>query len=89
MKYTIAIDTAADLLAACVPDGNKWLLVRETNEYTQQSSPDHTPTFQIIPGLVLTDEEPADETRIVWRGHERGWLTNTDGETFQYAIRAQ
>jgi hypothetical protein len=73
MTYTIVIDAAADLLAACVPDGDQDAISRELRDYRDQSS--------------LTDEEPEDEGRIVWRGHERGWLSDAAGTTYQYAVR--
>jgi hypothetical protein len=87
MPYTIAIDTAADLLAACVPDGDTVALDRELADYHQQSTLGYEPTIEIISGLVLTDEYPEDEDSVVWQGHDRGWLSNVAGETFKYAVR--
>jgi hypothetical protein len=88
MTYTIVIDNAADLLAACVSDGDQDAISRELRDYRDQCSPEHAPDLEAIPGLTLTDEEPEDEDRIVWRGHDRGWLTDTAGTTYQYAVRA-
>jgi hypothetical protein len=85
--YTIVIDTAADLLAACVPDGDNKARHRELLEYHTQCAPEHIPALQVVEGLTLTDEEPEDEDRIVWRGHDRGWLSDTAGTTYQYAVR--
>jgi cytochrome c1 len=87
MTYTIVIDMAADLLAACVPDGDRDAVSRELGEYRDQSSPGHEPDLKVINGLILTNDEPDDESRIKWRGHERGWLTDVAGATYQYAVR--
>src|SRR5689334_5915320 len=87
MTYTIVIDEAADLLAACVEDGDEDAISRELREYQEQSSPEHEPNFKVINGLILTDSEPEDETRIKWRGHDRGWLSDKAGTTFEYAVR--
>jgi hypothetical protein len=87
MTYTIVIDAGADLLAACVPDGDQDAISRELREYRAQCNPEHSPDFRVINGVILTDDEPDDESRIKWRGHERGWLTDKDGTTYRYAIR--
>jgi hypothetical protein len=87
MTYTIVIDTAADLLAACVPDGDQDAISRELGEYRDQSSPGHEPDFEVINGLILTDAEPDDDRRIKWRGHDRGWLTDKADTTFKFAVR--
>jgi hypothetical protein len=87
MPYTIVIDRAAGLLAACVPDGNGEAQTKEVEDYLDQSSEDHDPLFETIAGLMLTDDEPEDESRIVWRGHDCGWLTDTTGAAYKYAVR--
>jgi hypothetical protein len=87
MTYTIVIDTAADLLVACVADGDQDGLVRELREYRDQSSAEHEANLRVINGLILTDDEPDDESRIKWRGYDRGWLTDERGISYQYAIR--
>jgi hypothetical protein len=43
--------------------------------------------IELIPGCILTDDEPEDEDRIVWRGHETGWLIDENSNTYEYAIR--
>lgn len=80
--YTIVIDTAADLLAACVPDGDQDGIVRELRDYHDQSSAEYESDFRVINGLILTDDEPDDESRIKWRG-----LTDKAGTSYRYAIR--
>jgi hypothetical protein len=35
----------------------------------------------------LTDDEPEDEDRIVWRSHDLGWLIDGVGTPFKFAIR--
>lgn len=85
--YTIVIDDAADLLAACILDGDHARLSKEVLDYCDQSTPEHNPDFRVINGLILTDDKPDDESKIEWRGHERGWLTDTSGSAYRYAIR--
>src|SRR4051794_37747614 len=94
--YTIAIDENAGLLVACGPDGNKTNLQHEINEYLEERrrfldcEPDSSqsqPAVSTVSGLTLSDDEPEDENRIVWRGHDLGWLTDANGTPYKYAIR--
>ncbi len=43
--------------------------------------------IRLVSGCILTDEEPEDETRIVYAGHELGWLFDADGQTYTYAVK--
>jgi hypothetical protein len=43
--------------------------------------------IELIPGCTLTDDEPEDEDRIMWQGHEYGWLIDENGNPYKYAIR--
>jgi hypothetical protein len=83
--YTIAYNV---LLFACVPDGDADALERELRECEEMSilHPSRE-KLTIVSGLTLTDEEPEDESRIVWRGHDLGWLTDKHGTAYDYAIR--
>lgn len=89
--YTIAY---RGLLYACVPDGDDAALERELRDADSERNDDsdvapiNRDTVTVETGLILTDEEPEDEGRIVWRGHDLGWLTDEDGTAYEYAIRA-
>jgi hypothetical protein len=87
ITYTIAYGA---LLYACAPDGNETALEAEIATQREQAAAAGVTLGPITfeRGLILTDEEPEDEDRIVWRGHDLGWLTDEHGNSYEYAIRA-
>lgn len=85
--YTLAIDYAANLLAACVPDGDEAGLAKELAEYRTTSSPGHVEKIDIIHGVTLTDTLPDECDEIVWQGHSGGWLTDAAGTPYEYGVR--
>lgn len=85
--YTVAIDSSANLLAACVPDGDNAGLAKELAEYRATSSPGHVEKIDIISGVTLTDTLPDECEEIVWQGHSGGWLTDADGVTYEYGVK--
>lgn len=81
--YTIAMD--GDMLIACIPDGEDL----DAAILMQTDAADCPLTASAVyTGLTLTDDEPEDRSRIVYSGHEMGWLTEEDGTPRDYAIRA-
>lgn len=88
--YTIAY---RGLLYACVRDGDETTLDAELRDADSQRNEDvsvepiNRDTVTIKTGLILTNEEPEDEARIVWRGHDIGWLTDINGTPYEYAVR--
>jgi hypothetical protein len=83
--YTIAY---GPVLYACVPDGNEAALERELLEAEEQARIEIDRDGIVIDtGLILTDERPEDYRRIVWQGHDLGWLTDENGTSYEYAIR--
>lgn len=84
--YTIAYD---EVLISCVPDGDETTLEAEIAEFQRQLERADLPcgSIDIERGLILTDDEPDDTSRIVWRGHDFGWLTDENGVSYDYAIR--
>jgi hypothetical protein len=85
--YTIAY---TELLLACAPDGDDTAIEAAIAEHIESCEAiDEEPgDVSIECGLILTDEEPEDEDRIVWRGHDLGSLTDENGKSYDYAIRA-
>jgi hypothetical protein len=87
--YTLAITTDYDLpmlLASC-PDSDD-IDAAVQKEHAWGHDPEDEPAWRSIDGVTLTDDEPEDESRIVWGpSPERGWLIDENGRTWRYAVR--
>ncbi len=90
--YTIAttIPTSDDgvcLLLATVPDGDN-IDAAAADEIATGGLDEHGPCeYEITTGLVLTDDEPEDDTRVIWSGHSCGLLIDETGRTWEFALR--
>jgi len=91
--YTIATTVPASdglsMLLATVPDSGDIATPAERLIAEQWRGEDGAIEYEITTGLTLTDEEPEDEDRIVWRGHDLGWLIDETGRTWEYAVRVE
>jgi hypothetical protein len=84
--YTIAY---GQVLYACAPDGDKEKLELELQEAEKQARIElNRDGLILVSGLILTNDRPDNERRIVWQGHDLGWLTDENGNSYEYAIRA-
>ena len=90
--YTIALLGEHGLLVACQPDGAREALQHEIDvarAEIRDSVERCDSGMKIIAGCTLTDDEPDDEDTIVYRGHQMGWLTDSDGTPRNFAVKAQ
>ena len=96
--YTIAYtkpesDGGISRLIATVPErGDVYATVKaavrqEQLDLIDESGKAPAIAWDAVSGLVLTDDEPPDESRIIWQGQDRGWLMDENGKTYQYAVR--
>ncbi len=86
--YTIAYlkpnQSGDSMLLAVVPDCKD--AVGEARFYLRTAYLDPDQEIITESGLILTDEEPDDLSRIRWSGQGLGFITDEAGNVFQYAI---
>lgn len=85
--YTLAI--GGDMLLATVVDGGDI-----TDQLEEFEAPEGGPRFkagdyEVITGCILTDDKPEDADRIVWHSGNCGWICDTSGRNWRFAIRAE
>lgn len=89
--YTIAMTKPASdsssLLLAIVPDGADIDGAAQKEIADNRLDANGPVEYVTVPGLTLTDDEPEDEDRIVWKGHSCGWLIDEMGRTYEFAVR--
>jgi hypothetical protein len=83
MTYTIVTN---ELLYACIPDGDdvEAALAQAEREGGVTIARDG---LTIRAGLTLTND-PAEGDTIAWQGNALGWLTDSEGNAYNYAVRA-
>lgn len=73
-----------DLLIACVPHGAD-IMEAVRSECRTAGIDFEEPT--IIQNVLLTDN-PEDDAEIIYSGTQMGWLTDEDGRSYTYAVKA-
>lgn len=88
--YTIAFTTPSPdgscLLLATVLDGTD--IAAAVKHEIETAGLNEDLIYETQSGLILTDAEPDDESRIIWRGHDCGWLMDENDVTWNFAITA-
>lgn len=83
MTYTLAI--GGDMLLATVPDGADIAAAVTAEAAKSGFTP---PSYGVVVGCTLTNEEPDDGAAVVWASGNAGWVIDEAGMDWKFAIRA-
>jgi hypothetical protein len=81
-RYDIAF--WGNAMIACIPTGGD--MEKAVAEEGERARIDFGDDYSVVSGVHLTDE-PRDTDEIVYSGSCNGWLSDTSGRTYNYAVK--
>jgi hypothetical protein len=80
--YTLAL--LPDLLLATCPDGDN---IEHAVNIEMHKIQVPTMVYETVSGCTLTDEEPEDQSHIVWRSGDAGYIYDETGRIWVWATK--
>jgi hypothetical protein len=81
--YTLII--AENYLLTTIPDGSD--IEAAIEAAVADARIEREDRYDVVPGCVLTDDEPEDDAAIAWRSGGNGWTMDESGQDWRFAVR--